>query len=157
MNALALHAVALARNGHWQLIDALELIERCRNDETLGGILHAVGSPALLGFVRHPGEEEGQDCEACDGTGEVECCCCGAMKGCDECDGSGSKEVKSDGRVALSDIATWRTLNGEGPVDAAGAEKRLSERPWMDLHTARDLVTHYRRLVAILCVQAGVR
>ncbi|WP_337055013.1 hypothetical protein [Pseudoxanthomonas sp. USHLN014] len=154
MNALSQHAVALARNGHWQLIDALELIERCRQDKTLGGILHAVGSPALLGFVTPPGADDDEDCVACGGDGEVECCCCGAMKDCSECDGTGRQAIKADGKVQLSDVLTWRTLNGEGPVVASAALR--SDGPWMDLHTARDLVTHYRRLVAVLWAQAGV-
>lgn len=32
-----------------------------------------------------------EDCDCCDGAGEIECCECGQDRDCPECDGSGKK------------------------------------------------------------------
>ncbi len=63
-------------------------------------------------------------CQNCDGTGEVECECCGGNTACDECDGSGldadridvAAFSKAHDELLRDSHCTWGLRGDEGKV-----------------------------------------
>lgn len=148
MTPVAQHAVALARAGYWQLLDAMELAERAATDGSLIGMLHAPGSEVLLGYADDDPDGLALDeCDACDGTGESECHCCGHLGECLDCGGAGEVErVRLYGQSPAA-VITWRNLSGE----PCALDLRASALAgWLSADHARELVASYTRLVAAL-------
>lgn len=159
MNALELHAMALARGGWWGLLDALEVVARARVEPTFAGMLHAPGSLALLGYAEgdtRSTDGETIECSECDGTGDVEVVgATGRTKevDCPWCDGDGRvdpEDVDLEPVLAMPcDVKVWRTLDGE-PAEAPPEHifDRLGGMAnWTSAPDALLIVEGYRRLV----------
>jgi len=60
------------------------------------------------------GEIESVDCSYCDGTGEIECNCCGSETDCSYCDGTGEigepVEIEEYNLKVLEDRKKWREI-----------------------------------------------
>lgn len=147
MTPLAQHAVALARAGHWRLLDALEVVARRKDEPLLAGIAHATGDVPLLGYAVTEPEAEEEDCPDCDGDGEVGCCCCGSVRDCRSCSGTGLAESLDPRDYSPGDVRAWRTLNGE-PRDFDAGMRALSG--WVSARQSEAYTREYGRLVEAL-------
>lgn len=147
MTPLAQHAVALARLGHWRLLDALEVVERRKDEPLLAGIAHSTGDVPMLGYATEEPEAEEDDCPDCDGDGEVECCECGHTRDCRTCDGSGRVDAMDPVDYSPGDVRAWRTLNGE-PRDFDAGMRSLAG--WLSARQADAFAREYGRLVEAL-------
>lgn len=122
MDALTKMAVSAARESRWELLDAMELLERAKTDCTVACLAHQVGALTLIGHC------EG---DAVDGESEA-----GSDVDCTFCDGEGDLDV--DGRDGRSRNVTCPVCEGHGLVDRDDVELTNSDD--------RGDVTHWRRL-----------
>lgn len=161
MTPLELHAIALARAGQWQLLDALEVVARARTEAAFAGMLHTPGDLALLGYLVEVADAHGGEapCPECDGDGEVEVV--GATgrsryMDCPWCDGAGT--VDAEARItemrgaSQEQVREWRTLSGE--VVPALPWRMGSSPGWLSPRQAERIVADYRPLVERLAVAA---
>lgn len=156
MDALTKKAVAAAREGRWQLLDAMELLERAKSDITVVCLAHQVGDLALIGHCEG-GDEDGEyeaggdvECTFCDGEGDLEVQGRdGRLRnvGCPVCDGHGVVE-RDDEDLAHSDdrgdVTRWRRLDGQ-IVELAGDDWIV---PTMTITAARKIVKNAMLVLA---------
>jgi hypothetical protein len=118
MNLITRTAVDRARGGNWELLDALEIVARHRENPCAIGILHRPGSECWVGYARGPGDSSDEVCGFCEGDGEVDVVGANGRTryiDCPECDGSGGED-SGTGALTADDVARWKTLSGE-PVE----------------------------------------
>lgn len=156
MDALTKMAVAAAREGRWQLLDAMELLERAKSDITVVCLAHQVGDYTLIGHCEG-GDEDGEseaggdvECTFCDGEGDLEVQGHdGRLRrvGCPVCDGHGVVD-RDDADLTDSDdrgeVRCWRRLDGEA-VDP-GVDWRFIRT--MTITQAREIVSKARHSIA---------
>ena len=138
MTPLQHHAMCLAAGGYWQLADALELISRNADNNSVGAIAHPFSSKPLIGFADDSYQE---NCTECYGSGTV-VCDMGHRHECDECNGEGGTTVHELRR---------QTLDGQEvePTDT------LDRGGFMTLQDARITVRQYTRLIERLQGKVG--
>lgn len=147
LSAVAEHAFGLARQGHWKLADALELVARARDDKAIAGMAHQVGCEAMVGFLSDdPDGYAGVECHDCDGEGETYCCECGHTRTCPTCDGEGVLEADTEG-LSAGDCRRWETLGGE-PREIDGSAIRFGS--FLSVADARRMAFEWGRLASAL-------
>lgn len=122
MSPLVREAVRQARNGAWELLDALELIERRHADERDAIATARWLGRTLIGYGREVERNDDlPECEACEGEGVLDADGANGKTytvDCPACYGSGIDEDASfDDEDDADDDLAWRDLNGR-PADA---------------------------------------
>lgn len=148
--AVVEHAFGLARQGHWKLADALELQARAREDKTIAGIAHQVGSEALVGYLSEAGDFTTEvECHDCLGDGETDCCECGQSRACPTCDGEGVVD-RDMSELHAGTCVRWETLGGE-PRELDGESIRFGA--FMSVEDARRIAFEWGRLASALAAK----
>lgn len=153
MDELTRSAIASARDGRWELLDAMELLARSKDDFTVVCLVHRVGSLAMIGHCEIEDERGVKaskiTCTFCDGDGEVE------VEGrdgrwrdveCPVCDGDGTVE-RGDPELVWLDrgaVTCWRHLDGS--LVEANIEKFSCQA--MTIEMARRVVSDAKKALA---------
>lgn len=145
-----LHAIGLARCGEWSLLDALEVEARATAEPKLAGILHARGSPGLLGYCADEVKGEPSKCEECDGDGEV---IANGSTGrekwvcCPWCGGSGEPDESepAPAMVGISRVKVWKDFGGHKVKESEHGFSGAAG--WIDRAKSAAIIREYSGLV----------